>query len=98
MRRRTDELSQEKGNPNGNRGQVRRLVLLGSQHDDDKNELGSQEHFDKQALCNTGTSTQRRFNAHRTREQGRNDTGRSNATEKLGDHNNKTADGGESTN
>lgn len=50
MLKHTDHLTDEESETNADRCQVGRLVLDDSQHDNDKHELGSQEHLDEETL------------------------------------------------
>jgi hypothetical protein len=72
-------------------------VLFNRNHYNDKDELGSKEHLDKEALSNIRASAERGRDGHRAREQRRNHTCRSKAAEKLGNDNDDKADGREAT-
>ena len=73
-------------------------MFLSRQHDYDKDELGSEKHFDEEALGNIGASTQRGVYTHGPGKQRQHNTSRSDAAEKLGDHGDKAADGGKTAN
>ncbi len=94
----TNQLGQEKRDTNRNGCQIRRLVLFRRNHDDDKHQLGREEHLDEQALDITGATTESRVHGERAREQSRNNARSSYATEKLSNDDDCAADGRQTAN
>lgn len=62
------QLGDEQRQPNAHRSDESSLVLLRRQHEDRKDQLRGQKHFDKEALYDTGTAAQRRLCSERARE------------------------------
>lgn len=81
----TNHLAHEKGQANSNGSDEGALVLLSGKHEDGKDELGGEEHFDEQAADNGGAAAEGGADALWAGEEGRDDAGGGDGAQQLGD-------------
>jgi hypothetical protein len=73
-------------------------VLLGCQHKDREDQLGSKEHLNEETLCNAGVSAESGSNVQVTWKHALDQTSSSHTTKDLRDEQEATTDPGKRTN